>query len=86
MNRTDVLIAIAEVARSGGATAPEDAISQLAMIIDDLGGRQNETVTIEGNVLKPDRTVVLNTPTTDPLTRMTMMTNGIQLLMLLTTH
>ena len=36
MNRTDVLIAIAEVARSGGAAAPEDAISQLAMIIDDL--------------------------------------------------
>ena len=50
----------------------------LAMIIDDLGGRQNETVTIEGNVLKPDRTVVLNTPTTDPLTRMTMMTNDVQ--------
>ena len=37
MNRTDVLIAIAEVARSGGATAPEDAISQLAMIIDGAG-------------------------------------------------
>ncbi|CAN7339195.1 hypothetical protein C8C95_0296 [Acidovorax sp. 99] len=36
MNRTDVLIAIAEVARSGGAAAPEDAISQLAMLIDDL--------------------------------------------------
>ena len=50
----------------------------LAMIIDDLGGRQNETVTIEGNVLKPDRTVVLNTPTTDPLTRMTVMTNDVQ--------
>ncbi|PJI98187.1 hypothetical protein CLU85_2999 [Acidovorax sp. 69] len=36
MNRTDVLIAIAEVAQTGGASAPEDAISQLAMIIDDL--------------------------------------------------
>lgn len=36
MNRTDVLIAIAEVARTGGASAPEDAISQLAAIIDSL--------------------------------------------------
>ena len=36
MNRTDVLIAIAEVARSGGAAAPQHAIPQLAMIIDDL--------------------------------------------------
>ncbi|MBT9514462.1 MAG: hypothetical protein IV104_19145 [Acidovorax sp.] len=36
MNRTDVLIAIAEVARTGGASAPEDAIAQMAMIIDDL--------------------------------------------------
>ncbi|MDH4419402.1 hypothetical protein DBR12_12135 [Acidovorax sp. HMWF029] len=36
MNHTDVLIAIAEVARNGGASAPEDAIAQLAMIIDGL--------------------------------------------------
>mgnify|MGYP006162297333 CR=1 FL=1 len=36
MNRTDVLIAIAEIARTGGASAPEDAISQLAVIIDGL--------------------------------------------------
>lgn len=36
MNRTDVLIAIAEVARTGGASTPEDAISQLAVIIDGL--------------------------------------------------
>ena len=36
MNHTDVLIAISEVARSGGASAPEDAIAQLAMIIDGL--------------------------------------------------
>ncbi len=36
MNRTDVLIAIAEMARTGGASAPEDAISQLAVIIDGL--------------------------------------------------
>ena len=36
MNRTAVLIAIAEIARTGGASAPEDAISQLAVIIDGL--------------------------------------------------
>jgi hypothetical protein len=36
MNRTDVLIAIAEIARTGGASAPQDAISQLAVIIDGL--------------------------------------------------
>ena len=36
MNRTDVLIAIAEIARTGGASAPEDAISQLAVVIDGL--------------------------------------------------
>ena len=36
MNRTDVLIAIAEVARTGGASSPEDSISQLAMVIDGL--------------------------------------------------
>lgn len=36
MNRTEVLIAIAEIARMGGAPAPEDAISQLAAIIDGL--------------------------------------------------
>ena len=36
MNRTDVLIAIAEVARSGGAPQPEDAIAQLAAIINGL--------------------------------------------------
>ncbi len=36
MNRTDVLIAIAEIAHTGGAATPEDAIAQLAMIIDDL--------------------------------------------------
>ena len=36
MNRTDVLIAIAEVARSGGASQPEDAIAQLASIINGL--------------------------------------------------
>lgn len=36
MNRTDVIIAIAEVAQAGRASAPEDAISQLAMIIDGL--------------------------------------------------
>lgn len=36
MNRTDVLIAIAEIARTGGASAPEDAILQLAVIIDGL--------------------------------------------------
>ena len=36
MNRTDVLVAIAEIARTGGASAPEDAISQLAVIIDGL--------------------------------------------------
>jgi hypothetical protein len=36
MNRTDVLIAMAEVAHTGGAVTPEDAIAQLAMIIDDL--------------------------------------------------
>ncbi|ODS67749.1 MAG: hypothetical protein ABS38_08035 [Acidovorax sp. SCN 68-22] len=36
MNRTDVLIAIAELARTGGGAEPEDAISQLAIIIDGL--------------------------------------------------
>lgn len=36
MNRTDVLIAIAEVARSGGAATPEDAIGQMAALIDGL--------------------------------------------------
>lgn len=36
MNRTDVLLAIAEVARTGGASAPEDAIAQLAAIIDGI--------------------------------------------------
>ncbi|WP_010460759.1 hypothetical protein [Acidovorax radicis] len=46
MNRTDVLIAIAEVARTGGASAPEDAISQLAVIIDglELSSRGSEQV------------------------------------------
>ena len=36
MTRTDVLIAIAEIAHTGGAATPEDAIGQLAMIIDGL--------------------------------------------------
>ena len=36
MTRTDVLIAIAEIAHTGGAATPEDAIGQLAMIIDSL--------------------------------------------------
>ena len=36
MNRTDVLVAIAELAQTGGASEPEDAISHLAVIIDSL--------------------------------------------------
>ena len=47
MNHTDVLIAIAEVARSGGASAPEDAIAQLAMIIDGLELSQQGVTVID---------------------------------------
>ena len=49
----------------------------LSMIIDDMSGRRNETVTIEGNVLTPDRSVILNVPSADPATGTPVLTNDV---------
>ena len=49
----------------------------LSMIIEDMGDKET-TVVIEGNAVRPDRTVVLNKPTTDELTGVQYLTNDVQ--------
>lgn len=49
----------------------------LALIIEDIG-KQETTVVIEGDVLNPPRTVVLNRPEVDELTGIVMLSNDVQ--------
>ena len=49
----------------------------MALVIEDLGSEE-QTIVIEGDVINPPRTVVLNKPETDPLTGMAYLSNDIQ--------
>lgn len=49
----------------------------MALVIEDLG-REEQTIIIEGDVINPPRTVVLNKPEVDPLTGMAYLSNDIQ--------
>lgn len=49
----------------------------MALVIEDLG-EEEQTIVIEGDVINPPRTVVLNKPEMDPLTGMTYLSNDIQ--------
>ena len=49
----------------------------MALVIEDLG-EEEQTIVIEGDVINPPRTVVLNKPELDPLTNMAYLSNDIQ--------
>jgi len=49
----------------------------MALIIEDIG-KEETVVVIEGDVLNPPRTVVLNRPEVDPVTGITLMSNDVQ--------
>lgn len=49
----------------------------MALIIEDIG-KEETTVVIEGDVLNPPRTVVLNRPEVDELTGIVMLSNDVQ--------
>lgn len=49
----------------------------IALVIEDLG-EEEQTIVIEGDVINPPRTVVLNKPELDPLTGMKYLSNDIQ--------
>lgn len=49
----------------------------MALIIEDIG-KEETTIVIEGDVLNPPRTVVLNRPEVDPLTNIVMLSNDVQ--------
>lgn len=49
----------------------------MSMIIEDIGNKPTQ-ITIEGNAVKQDRTVVLNAPEQDPITGMTYLSNDLQ--------
>jgi hypothetical protein len=49
----------------------------VAMIVEDIGADQHEVV-IEGDAVKPDRTVILNAPEVDPDTRIPYLSNDLQ--------
>lgn len=49
----------------------------LALIIEDIG-KEETTIVIEGDVLNPPRTVVLNSPEIDELTGIVMLSNDVQ--------
>ena len=49
----------------------------MAMIIEDIGNTQHAVV-IEGDAIKPDRTVVLNAPEVDPATGIAYLSNDLQ--------
>lgn len=49
----------------------------LALIIEDIG-KEETTIVIEGDVLNPPRTVVLNSPEVDELTGIVMLSNDVQ--------
>lgn len=49
----------------------------MALIIEDIG-KEETVVVIEGDVLNPPRTVVLNKPEIDPETGITLMSNDVQ--------
>lgn len=49
----------------------------LALIIEDIG-KAETTIVIEGDVLNPPRTVVLNRPEIDPITNITILSNDVQ--------
>jgi hypothetical protein len=53
----------------------------LSMIIEDIGNEQ-ETVVIEGDTIRPERTVVLNLPEVDPETGVEYLSNDVQRLRL----
>ena len=49
----------------------------LSMIIDDIGTAKHAVI-IEGDAVKPDRTVMLNTPELDPATNIPYLSNDLQ--------
>jgi len=49
----------------------------LALIIEDVG-KEETTVVIEGDVINPARTVVLNRPEVDPMTNIVLLSNDVQ--------
>jgi hypothetical protein len=49
----------------------------LSLIIEDIG-KEETTIVIEGDVLNPPRTVVLNSPEVDELTGIVMLSNDVQ--------
>lgn len=49
----------------------------MALIIEDIG-KEETTVVIEGDVLNPPRTVVLNQPELDPMTNIVLLSNDVQ--------
>lgn len=49
----------------------------MALIIEDLGTEETQVV-IEGDVLNPPRTVVLNRPERDPMTNIVLLSNDVQ--------
>ena len=49
----------------------------LSMIIEDMAGNP-ETVTIEGDAVRPERVIALNQPTMDPATGVRYLTNDVQ--------
>ncbi|KQO38078.1 hypothetical protein ASF19_20095 [Acidovorax sp. Leaf84] len=49
----------------------------LSMVIEDLG-KEESTVVIEGDVINPPRTVVLNRPEVDPETGIVLLSNDVQ--------
>lgn len=58
-----------------GRTSVGDRL--LSMIVQDLGTRE-ESVVIEGDEIRPTRTVVLNAPETDPVTGLDYLSNDLQ--------
>jgi hypothetical protein len=53
----------------------------LSMIIEDIG-KEQETVVIEGDTIRPERTVMLNVPEVDPETGVEYLSNDVQRLRL----
>jgi hypothetical protein len=49
----------------------------MALVIEDLG-EEEQTIVIEGDVINPARTVIVNKPEVDPVTGMTYLSNDIQ--------
>jgi hypothetical protein len=54
----------------------------ISMIIEDIGKRSRMTVVIEGDTIRPERTVMLNVPEVDPETGVEYLSNDVQRLRL----